>query len=408
MASLWKHPRSKYWYGCYTAADGRQLKRTTRETDKRKARIIAEAWEAAESLGRRGMLTSREQLYRVLEQTVERITGKPFEHYSVREWFTRWLKGEQGAVSVATLKRYRQVIGDFLSFLATRAEIRLEGLTTEDFAAFRDHLLARGLAPRTVNVVVRKILKRPVSAAVNDGILKRNPVASIRHLRDVRSEKGVFTPEQVRSLVEAADSEWQGLILFGYFTGGRLNDLAQLRWQSIDLAERSISFTQKKTEARIGAKKIKVPLHPELEDYLLSLSVPDTDTEPIFPRLSRTRSTGKSGLSATFKRIMEKAGIDAGIARQKCGEGGRSVSALSFHSLRHSFTSALANAGIPAEVRQKLTGHADARSHALLTPITNLKACGGAWKRLRGCLEAKEASSEQAITKRVATVAFGR
>jgi integrase len=64
---------------------------------------------------------------------------------------------------------------------------------------------------------------------------------------------------------------------------------------------------------------------------------------------------------------MDRAGIDAGIARAKNGAAGRNVSLLSFHSLRHSFTSALAAAGVPAEVRQKLTGHADAKSHAVYT-----------------------------------------
>jgi cob(I)alamin adenosyltransferase len=61
MASLWKHPESKYWYGCFTAADGRQLKRSTRETDKHKARIIVQAWEQAESMGSMGTDSAPEQ-----------------------------------------------------------------------------------------------------------------------------------------------------------------------------------------------------------------------------------------------------------------------------------------------------------------------------------------------------------
>jgi integrase len=360
MGSLWKRSNSKYWTACYTAADGRQLKRSTKETDKRKARIICDAWEQAESLGAAGILTSHEQLRIVLEQTLERLTGKPIEHFTIRAWFKRWLKGEQGAVSEGTLKRYSQVVGDFLSFLGTRGEVRLEGLNSEDFAGFRDSLLKRGLAPRTVNIVVRKILKRPVTAAVNEGFLKRNPVATIRHLQDVTVEKSVFTPEQVRLLLDAAAPEWQGLILFGFFTGARLGDLAKLQWQSVDLAERSITFTQKKTGA-----KIKVPIHPELHDYLLSRSVPDDSRRPVFPKLSKLRGTGKSGLSMSFKRIMEKAGVDGGIARHKHGQAGRNISQLSFHSLRHSFVSALANAGVAPELRQKLSGHADAKTHGV-------------------------------------------
>jgi len=61
-----------------------------------------------------------------------------------------------------------------------------------------------------------------------------------------------------------------------------------------------------------------------------------------------------------FKRIMDRAGIAAGILRERKGHAGRSVSALSFHSLRHSFNSALANSGVSQELRMKLTGHSSA------------------------------------------------
>jgi integrase len=50
-----------------------------------------------------------------------------------------------------------------------------------------------------------------------------------------------------------------------------------------------------------------------------------------------------------------KAGIDPKTVQ---GKGIRMFSKRSFHSLRHSFNSALANAGVPEEVRMKLTGHA--------------------------------------------------
>jgi hypothetical protein len=46
------------------------------------------------------------------------------------------------------------------------------------------------------------------------------------------------------------------------------------------------------------------------------------------------------------------------LARKKDGKLGRNVSPLSFHSVRHSFNSAMANADVPLEIRQKLTGHA--------------------------------------------------
>ena len=45
----------------------------------------------------------------------------------------------------------------------------------------------------------------------------------------------------------------------------------------------------------------------------------------------------------------------------------RSRTSLTFHSLRHSFNSAMANAGVSQEVRQRLTGHASAEMNKLYT-----------------------------------------
>jgi integrase len=44
-------------------------------------------------------------------------------------------------------------------------------------------------------------------------------------------------------------------------------------------------------------------------------------------------------------------------------KGGREIANLSFHSLRHSFTSALANANVAEEIRMKLTGHTTREVH---------------------------------------------
>ena len=94
---------------------------------------------------------------------------------------------------------------------------------------------------------------------------------------------------------------------------------------------------------------------------------------PVFPTLA-----GKSGLSMQFKRIMEHAGIRGRLLREANGAG-RSRSSLTFHSLRYSFNSALANAGVSQEIRQKLTGHASAEMNQHYThhEIETLRAAVG-------------------------------
>jgi integrase len=67
-----------------------------------------------------------------------------------------------------------------------------------------------------------------------------------------------------------------------------------------------------------------------------------------------------------FKRIMARANIRGRLLREANGAG-RSQSSLSFHSLRHTFNATLANAGVPVEIRQKLTSHASAEMNAIYT-----------------------------------------
>jgi site-specific recombinase XerD len=61
---------------------------------------------------------------------------------------------------------------------------------------------------------------------------------------------------------------------------------------------------------------------------------------------------------------MDKAGVEG---KRTQARGGRTLSSLSFHSLRHSFNNAMANAGISQEVRQKLAGHTSAETNQVYT-----------------------------------------
>ncbi len=56
--------------------------------------------------------------------------------------------------------------------------------------------------------------------------------------------------------------------------------------------------------------------------------------------------------------------VKAGVDLQKVqGHGTRMVSKRTFHALRHTFTSGLANANVPPERRRVLTGHTSEPIH---------------------------------------------
>jgi integrase len=162
----------------------------------------------------------------------------------------------------------------------------------------------------------------------------------------------------VAKLVGAAEGDWKGAILLAYYTGARLRDVTNMRWNAIDLKRQLITFTPSKTN-----KAQTIPLHVELERHLLKS--PGIGKAFVFPSLAGKGTGGKSGLSGQFAAIMARAGIEGKITRHTAE--GRANNSLSFHSLRHSFNSALANAGVSQEIRQKLTGHASAEMNKLYT-----------------------------------------
>jgi integrase len=350
-----KNGRSPYWYAVWRCADGVQRRRTTKCTNKIAAREILRGLEAAELLGATQNATE-EQFRLLVGEIAARTTGRKFADPTIRSHLETWLKGEEGTVSDSTIERYRQVSRDFVAWLGARADARLEALTKDVFLAYRDRLQRDGHSVSNINQTL-KVLARPFKIAAAEQIIRHNPLGAIKRLRGQSAEKGTFAAEQIARLLTAAtDDEWRALILLGYFTGGRLIDLARLTWAAWDREANTLGFKQK------TGGLVVLPVHPELAQHLQRLPA-GVGKASILPSLAVQSGRGRSGLSMQFRKIMDRAGIDAGIARERSGKAGHSVSKLSFHSLRHSFTSALAAAGVAPEVRQQLTGHADLKSH---------------------------------------------
>jgi Phage integrase SAM-like domain len=175
--------RSQFWYYAYRDANGRRLKKSTKETDRRKAKIIGEAFEGAEDLAKHGNATE-EQIRQVMNDVLARVTGKTSYDPTVRQWFERWLETEKGAISEGTRIRYKQIVKDFLACIGSVANLRLENITTEDVLKYREQLEAGGRAPLTVNLTIKRVLKRAFKVAIDEGLISRNPCSTIRPIRD--------------------------------------------------------------------------------------------------------------------------------------------------------------------------------------------------------------------------------
>ena len=206
-----------------------------------------------------------------------------------------------------------------------------------------------------------KTVRTALSTARKKGILLANVAEGVDALRENETVREVFAPEDVALLIETAPGDWKGAILLGWHTGASLSDACNLRWRQVDLEAATLIYSRTKT-----GRGVAMPLHPDLLEWFMDRPAPDDGAAFVFPSLAGKSSAGKSGLSMAFLRIMARAGI-AGAEVEAEGKEGRKRRALSFHSLRHTFVSRLANAGVAVELRQELAGHASAEMNLQYT-----------------------------------------
>jgi integrase len=361
MAGLWKHPKSQYWTAIYYDGEGNKKRVTTKMTDRKQAQRFADQLEDLAKAGRKKRLVES-HARKVISDIVERYTGEQMHFHSTRQWFAEWLAGKKGTIDSGTHRRYEKLFEKFLAHLGAKADQTVAGVTVTDIRSFRDARSKAGHSAVTVNLTVRNILASPFAAAKRLGYIQTNPCSAVEPLRDTAGgRREPFTADQIKALLGVANNEWQGVIMLGYFSAMRLRDITTLEWSAV---QGEILKVMPKKTARLGTM-VTIPLHPEFIKWLRDQPT-GIGKAKLFPALSEKTTGGWKGLSELFSELMKSADIKGATLREGVGKG-RKTSTLSFHSLRHSMISALANAGVAPELRKKLSGHSDDASHANYT-----------------------------------------
>ena len=210
----------------------------------------------------------------------------------------------------------------------------LQASRRADVESFLDVARRKAFRPPPLNLDV-KIIGGALNVARRQGLIPTNPAEAVELPEVESTERGTFTPDEVKMLVDTAEGEWKLLIPLAYYTAARLGDCCRMQWEGVDLAGETLTYTQSKT-----GEKVTVPLHPDLLARLNKLAGTDKPEVFILPHLAGQRVSGRRGLSETFKKIMRKAGLDLQTVK---GTGKRMFSRRTFHSLRHSINSEIAN-----------------------------------------------------------------
>jgi integrase len=255
----------------------------------------------------------------------------------------------------------------------TLGDMRLVDLAPLHIEDFLQAKFKKGLGHKTVrNVLV--LLQGIMALAVDNDLIARSPIRN-RHKPVVRrSEKPVWTPEQVRTILANCPQEHRAFFTAAALTGARLGELLALQWKHVDFERRTLRIEQSlwhgelvttKTVASVRTIPFGDMFAGVLEKHLqnsrhIGPSDPifcKADGTPLHPDVMR-----KDVLYSTLDR--------SGIPRQSRSSG--------FHTFRHSAASFVNAQTGNLKLAQKLLGHSNLSTTADIYTHTSVESDRGA------------------------------
>ena len=159
----------------------------------------------------------------------------------------------------------------------------------------------------------------------------------------------VLSKEEISKMLEVTLNLKHRLVLmFLYFTGIRLNEIINLKWEDLDFQRGIIHLKIAK-----GEKERIIFFHDKLKKFIEYFNIKKEG----FILLS---NFGKKYNKRTVQMIVRNAARKAGINKR-----------ITPHTLRHSFATHLLEAGADIRHIQKLLGHASLQTTQIYTHVAN-------------------------------------
>lgn len=312
---------------------------------------------------------------------------------TINDLYKSWIQIKRG-LKDNTFSNYKYMYGMFVE--PDFGKSKLNDLKRSDIRGFYNYLAdERNVKVNTIDSI-HTVLHQVLELGVEDDYLRYNPadnaLKELKKARNIESEKrrALTIPEQ--DLFEAYLSKqgqyhrWYPIFIIMLYTGMRVGEITGLRWEDIDLEEEIISvnhtlvYFDKRNEERctfaINTTKTKageriIPMLPKVKQAFLmekqyqeevglrSKSVVDGYRDFIFVnRFGNVQHQGT--LNKALRRIIRDCNYD--VLDRDHSEDVTILPKFSNHSLRHTFTTRMCEAGVNIKAMQSILGHADAET----------------------------------------------
>lgn len=249
----------------------------------------------------------------------------------------RFLEATAGDVSQSTRKWYRQLLGQFATFVGPTP---VATVNRSHLRAYRAHLVERGLSQHSIHGHQRAI-RRLFSWLVTEGDLTENPALAVPLVRLPAQTPKAVTDSDLDKLLERLPAESvrdRAIILFLIDTGCRIGGLCSLTLDALDIPGRCAVVTEK------GGRSRRVYFSDLTADALaLHLATrPEANSPALFLSNKGTALTS-SGVRLMLERVGQRAGVTGRI---------------NAHAFRHAFARTFLRNGGNLAALGRLMGHA--------------------------------------------------
>jgi len=254
------------------------------------------------------------------------------------EFASEWLERKRPELAPKTIANYEWSLSHHL--LPHFAEARIDGISIEDVDRYKTRKLAEGkIAPNAINKTLSR-LSQILDEAVEYGYTDRNPAAGRRRkVKGTKPRRSWVEPEQLPSLLDAADGYLRPVLAILVGAGLRLGEAVSLNWGDVNLAVGTIVVRESKTAAGQG-RTIEMP--EGLRDELVSLKLRSDSIgrgDPVLLNRRGLRQTNRN-VDARIKSVIKAANVK--LRKAEIAEIEERVTP---HSLRRTYSSLRAALG---------------------------------------------------------------
>jgi len=211
---------------------------------------------------------------------------------------------------------------------------------------------------------LRAALSAMFATAVEDGLLRLNPVQGVRipAPREQAAEEKVnaLTRAELARVLAALPADWRLLFEFLTHTGLRISEAIALRWEHLDLGKRPRVLVReqvyegKRKRLKTQTGRRDLPLSAGMRGRLLERRRDSNAAErtPVFATATGTELSRPNVAGRVLKPAAKAAGLTVDV------EGER-IAWVSFHTFRHTCASLLFEQGKNVKQVAEWLGHAD-------------------------------------------------